>query len=438
MFWQKFQRLRGHTLARVSKNAVVLLFAQTGARILNLLLIAQLTRVLGAAALGRYLLAMTAQAIALSIVDLGLNTYTTREYAKLETIHDADNWGTLLSLKLVAALVGILVLNVLAVPVLNDRWSLIAIISPSLLPDAYNAIATALIKARQRMEISSAIQVGMRVLYVVAGGLLMWRGYDEHVLLATYGAVSLVGSIAFWSMLRSWRIPCRLGEILRGWRTVLRASIPFAITSTVAMLYTRLDLLLLSFWHGDTAAGLYGAAYRVWEALGIIPSSFLDALFPALSRESTRLAHTGRLRALYRRGRQLTWVVVIVLMVPAQLLAGVVSVLLYGDTADTPIYANLLRVLLLAFPFTYLYLLNGHTLYALDRQRRVTGAMVAVTVANALCNVLLVPRWSYAGAAVAKLLSEVLLFVLLQVMLGSSWHPNGADKSTSAEPIPDG
>lgn len=435
---RQLRRLGGRTLARVSKNAIVLLVAQVGARAINLLLIAQLTRLLGAAALGRYLLAMTAQAITLSIADLGLNTYTTREYAKLENVQHAQNWGLLLSLRLVAALASMLTLNVLAVPILNDRWLLIAIVSPSLLPDTYNSIASALIKARQRMEISSSIQVGMRVLYALVGSLLLWRGHDEHALLATYGAVSLLGSIIFWSVLRSWRIPCKLGRLFGGWRTVLRESIPFAITSTVAMLYTRLDLLLLSFWHGDTAAGLYGAAYRIWEALGTIPSSFLDALFPALSRASTRGTHTGQLRALYRRGRQLVWVGLVILVIPAQLLAGVGSALLYGHTPDTPIYANLLRVLLLAFPFTYLYLLNGHTLYALDRQRHVTGAMVAVTIANTLGNVLLIPRWSYAGAAVTKLFSEVLLFVLLQVLLGSSWRLRAADKNTSVEPIHDG
>jgi O-antigen/teichoic acid export membrane protein len=187
---------------------------------------------------------------------------------------------------------------------------------------------------------------------------------------------------------------------------------------------------MLSFWHGDTAAGLYGAAYRVWEALGMIPSSFLDALFPELSRSSAHPEGLARLRALYRRGQRYTWIGILVLVVPAQLLAGAAIGFLYGRTPDTTIHVNLLRVLLLAFPFTYLYLLNGHTLYALGLQRQVTVAMVAVTAANGVCNALLVPRWSSAGAAAAKLLSEALLFVLLWATLRRAFlRPPATERS---------
>ena len=410
-------QIRGHVLARVSKNAIALLVAQVGTRAMNLALIALVTRVLGVAGLGRYLLAMTAQAIALSVADLGLNTYTTREFSRDETVDDAETWGTVLGLKLLAAMCGVLLLHAVVAPLSPGRQGAISIISWSLLPDAFNAVATARIKARQRMEISGAITLGIRVLHALAGGGLIWLGYDERALLAAYGGASLLGSCVFFVVLSYWRVPAHLKGFLLGWRGVLRESVPFAMTGMVAMLYTRTDLLILSSWQGDAAAGLYGAAYRLWEALGMIPSSFLDALFPELSRAGDRASGDCRLRTLYRRGKQITYVVVALLMVPAQLLARLIVTLLYGNAADTQISVGILRVLLLAFPFTYLYLLNGHTLYAAGRQRRVTAAMVAVTAVNALCNALAVPVLSYWGAALDKLASEALLFLLLQGMV---------------------
>ena len=39
-----WQRVKQHTLARISKNALVLLIAQGGSRLLNLLLVAQLAK----------------------------------------------------------------------------------------------------------------------------------------------------------------------------------------------------------------------------------------------------------------------------------------------------------------------------------------------------------------------------------------------------------
>ena len=410
------RRLWGHSSSRVSINAVALLGGQVGARLLNLWLIARLARALGVEELGRYLLAMTAQAIALAVADLGLNTFTTRELAKEQAPARDAVWGAALGLKVASAIVGVLVLNAVVAPLFpGERQTLISIVSFSLLPDGLNGIATALVKARQRMEVSSAINLGVRTLYVVVGLLLVGQGYGTRALLAAYGAVSVCGTVAFALLLHRWGVRTAWWALPRRWRPVLRESTPFAVTSMATMLYTRLDLLVLSYWHGDLDAGLYGAAYRLWEALGMIPSSYLDALFPELARSGAGPAGRQRLRSLYGRGRRVLWCLIPLLVVPCLIAAPFILSLLYGRTPNTGVSVGLFRLLLLAFPFTFLYLLNGHALYAIGAQRRVTVTMVIVTAVNGLGNLLLVPPWRYWGAAGVALGSELLLFVLLQI-----------------------
>jgi O-antigen/teichoic acid export membrane protein len=323
------------------------------------------------------------------------------------------------------------VLNVLIAPFLAGRQLLVAIVSLSLLPDAYSALATARIKAQQRMEVSAAITLGTRLAYSLVGGVLLWRGYDERVLLAVYGGVSTLGALAFGLVLRrclrvrgsrpgrSWDAlrdrGKRRASLYHRWRDVMGESLPFAITSIVAMLYARADLLVLSAVQGDAVAGRYGMAYRLWEAVGLIPASFLDALFPELSRLSGQGTDLGRLRALYRRG----WLIVgtggLLLVVAAQVGAATAIAVTYGRTPDADHAVGILRVLSLAFPFTYLYLLNGHALYAIAQQQRVTMAMVGVTATKLLLDVWVVPRWSAWGAAGVALAVEVLLFAWLQL-----------------------
>jgi O-antigen/teichoic acid export membrane protein len=442
------RRVKEHALARVGKNALALLVAQAGARLLNLLLVAQLARRLGAAALGRTLLAMAVEAITLAVADLGLSVYVVREFAALPAGRASTDraremerlWGATLALKLAAAACGILVLNVLVAPVFfpGERRVLIGIVSLALLPDAFNGAATALIKARQKMEICSGINLSTRLAATVAGMVLLSYGSDERALLLAYGAASLLGSFAFMGVLSRpsadalsagapsaltgfppagrTRVPWT--QLWATWRTVLREALPFAITGIVAMLYTRIDLLMLAYWQGDRAAGVYGAAYRLWEALGMIPASLLDALLPELSRIGTDPANRARLRTLYRRGRALLWFLVLLVAVPCLLLAPRMMALLYGQNADTAVTSALFRALLLAFPFAYLYLLNGHVLYAAGRQVWVTGAMVAATATNGLLNALAIPRWSYRGAAGVAIFSQILLYALLRALAG--------------------
>ena len=438
-----WQRVRKHTLTRIGKNAFALLVAQAGAKLLNLALTAQLTRALGVAALGRYLLALTVETITLAVADQGIKVYSVRELARgahppgsqarardprvgdqRDQDFDRDRqelWGTVLALKLLAALCASLALNLVISSLFfsGQRRALIAIASLALLPQALNGIATAAIKARQRMEISSAINLAVRLAATAAGVLLVRSGKDERAVLLAYAAANLLGSCAFLGVLWAWRVRARLAGLGQRWRTVLHEAVPFAITGIVAMLYARIDLLMLTHWQGDLAAGLYGAAYRVWETLGMIPASLLDALFPELSRVGADEKNHAHLRTLYRRGRVLVWLLIGLVAVPCLALAPRLMALLYGRSADTAIASALFRALLLVFPFTYLYLLNGHLLYAVGQQLRVTRAMIAATAANGLLNALLIPRWSYRGAAGVAILSQVLLYALLQ---GIAWR----------------
>jgi O-antigen/teichoic acid export membrane protein len=418
--WHRFQR---GTPTRVGKNALALLAAQTGARLLSLLLIAQLTRAAGAASLGRYLLAMTVEGVTVAISDLGLNIFTTREFVRDRSAADAQTlWGAVLGLKLLAAALGILLLNGVVAPLFfpGERRLLIALISPALLCDALNGLAVARIKAQQRMELSSAIQLAANVVTVLLGLLLLRTGYDERGLLIAYWGIGTLASLAHLSILRGWQVRPRWAGLPRRWREVLREATPFAITGMVAMLYRRVDLLMLSYWQGDLAAGLYGAAYRLWEALGILPTALLDALFPELSRLGAGRVGWARLRSLYRRARLATGLITALLTLFAMLAAPYLIPVLYGHAAGSAVTVRVFRLLLLALPFTYLYLLNGHALYAVEQQRRVALVMVIAVAANALGNAVAVPRWSYWGAVAVACLSELLLFGLLQAAVRRS------------------
>jgi O-antigen/teichoic acid export membrane protein len=444
-------------LARIGKNAFTLLAAQTGARLLNLMLTARLARALGVAALGRFLLALTVETIALAVADLGINVYTVRELARefaresaQECTHedaeprarwgeaeaqggDAQTspsvWPTVLALKLLAALGCALALNIVVVPLFfsGPRGKLIAIVSLALLPDAFNGIVTSLIKARQRMEISSTIQLAVRLAGTITGIALLQSGRGEHAVLVSYVGASLLGSCAFVGVLWVWRVRVRSVILWRHMLTILRQSVPFAITGIVAILYSRVDLLMLAHWQGDLAAGLYGAASRVWEAIGMIPASLLDALFPELSRVSADARNLAHLRTLYRRGQMLVWPLIGLVVFPCFVLAPHLMTLLYGPNTDTAAASGLLRALLFAFPFMYLYLLNGHLLYAIGQQLRVTRTMIAATAANGLLNAVAIPRWSFRGAVGVAILTQILLYALLQAMAGSYFRPATAE-----------
>jgi O-antigen/teichoic acid export membrane protein len=174
-----------------------------------------------------------------------------------------------------------------------------------------------------------------------------------------------------------------------------------------------MDLVLLSLLQGDVAAGWYGAAYKLWESIGLLPASLLDAMFPEMSRLSGDLDGLEGLRYLFRTSAR-TGLAAGLLIASAGIAgANPLVSLIYGTDETYAPVALPFRLLICSTPAMFLYLLGGHILYSLGRQRQVTLAMLATGIASVMLNLLLIPRWSYSGTAIVALLSNWLLWALL-------------------------
>jgi O-antigen/teichoic acid export membrane protein len=166
-------------------------------------------------------------------------------------------------------------------------------------------------------------------------------------------------------------------------------------------------------WQGELAAGWYGAAYKLWEAVGLLPASLLEAMFPEMSRLAG--SQEGRQR-LGRLRHKASWGLLgagLLLAAAGVLAANLLIPLVYGAEGD---YAPALfpfRLLVCGIPAMFLYLLGGHLLYALGKQRQVMAAMLVVGLVNLSLNLIAIPRWSLDGAAFVALFSEWLLAAIL-------------------------
>jgi O-antigen/teichoic acid export membrane protein len=432
--WRWIQQ---RALARVGKNALSLFAAQAGRRLLALVLSIQLTRHLGAAGLGRYLLATTTAAVALAILDLGLNVLAVRELARESAPEEKEPfWSAVLGLKVLTACGGIALLNGLVAPLLfpDERRLLILIASLALLPDSISGAAQSLVRARQRMEVNGAVTLLAGSLAAGAGILLLQAGGDERAVLIASLVASVLEAALFLVLLRSWKVRIRWRESVARWGRTLRQAVPFAASALAAILYMRLDFLLLSYWQGNLATGVYGTAYRLWEALGMLPASLLDALFPELARQASHAQGVPRLQGLYRRGSWALVALVALVVTPCFLLAPNLVRLLYGAGPGMAEAADLFRVFLAVTPLTYLYLFNGHVLYAIGRQRFVTAALAAVTLLNGLLNAAVIWRWSFWGAAGVACLTETALFVALWGGAQRFLVPRGPARGREVEP----
>jgi O-antigen/teichoic acid export membrane protein len=283
----------------------------------------------------------------------------------------------------------------------------------ALLPQAMTGVLASFINGRKRMDVSSAFDMAMRLLTVAGAWPALRAGHGVTGVLASTAGSGLLGVVFHTLALQRWGLLPRVRLVPATWWAHLSAAYPFALTGIIAMAYARLDLVLLSAWQGDVAAGQYGAAYKLWEALGLLPSSLLDAMFPEMARLAGEHEGRSRLRAILRRSGPLLAAVGMLLSAAGVTLAGRLIPLVFGRAETQAPSIAALRILVWAIPAMFLYLLSGHILYALGHQRRVTWAMLVVAVVNVGLNVVVIPRWSVLGVGGVALSTAWLLCGIL-------------------------
>jgi O-antigen/teichoic acid export membrane protein len=404
------------TPLRLSKNALARLSAQAIGRFLSLALAALIARYEGASGLGRYALVFSMVGIAAGLADLGLNTFLTREAARTD---DRDQQRHLLGNVLIlkagltsAGYVGLLLIaHLLPFPLATK--GLIVLGGVSLFPQAVTGTVGALINARQRMEVTGILEVVVR-LATVAGSLpLLVQGHGVAGVIVWSVTVSGLSVLLYVAWLWRWQLLPLFRSDVTAWRKCLGEAYPFGLTMGLTTLYARLDLLLLSLWQGETVAGWYSAAYKSWEALSLVPSSLLFALFPEMSRLSTSRAGLARFRALFRLGRRMMPLAGLLVAVGSTVWAPDLMALVYGRAEDLTPTIVTFRLLVWAFPMVFMTMLGGRVLYAIGQQHQVLRIMVVVGLFNLLLNLIAIPRWSYLGAGLVALASEVLLWGLI-------------------------
>ena len=390
--------MTGISLGRVTMQ---LLGARGIVYALSLLNSIVLVRSLGADRFGGYAYAAGVAALFALLPQMGISTIVMRTIAQ-----DADASAGLVSAAVRAQLVVAAALAML-IP------AFAALLPEQPVPLAWIALAAAqlaigtlswpylaVVGGRARYDRLAAAELttaAAGTATLVAAALL---GGDVRAFLWAHVAAAAAAVFVAWTAARPL-LPRGAGDAPGAWRLV-RNGLPFAAGTAAQSLYARLDVVLLGQLASAREVGLYGAAYKPVTMATYFGTTVAGALFPLMARPASGgppLAFERAVRALAILG-------------PAAALAltglaGVLLGALYG--AEFAAAGPALAVLAWSVAANWLYAPLSIALQAGGRERRWLVVLGVGVVANALVNVLAIPRWGAVGAAAATLVSETLL-----------------------------
>jgi O-antigen/teichoic acid export membrane protein len=258
----------------------------------------------------------------------------------------------------------------------------------------------------QRSEIESAIHTAHRLVMLVWALIVLWiwrrLDYLGVAMLVPPLVAALVSAII---ALRLSSQGSGIGDQESGRTGVLTPSkfmrdvLPLGAGVLISALYFRCDVYFIQQWHGFQPVGGYNAAFRLVEALRLLPAAVLAVTFPMLVTASDT--------QLVRRIGVVLTMVGIVFAIVCALGGSVIMPLIYGDTYAYA--APAFSILALALPLFFLNYALTHQVIGWDGQIAYLLIATLALITNVAANLILVPTQGINGAAIATVLTEVVV-----------------------------
>lgn len=414
---------------RVTYNTAVQFMGKAIVGLSGLILLSLLTRNLGESGYGAYATVFTWLIMLKVFADLGLYMTGVRELSRTSA-DQTEIAGNLLLLKLISGLLVIIISLIVIVFMPYDQTVkagiLIGLLSLLALTvaDAFKTI----FQARFKMHFAVIGETAGVLLTLILSFAALRMGWGLCPVITAAAAGSVLNLLLYIRFSRRF-VRVRLRFDRRVARSLFHGALPLGLSGIMAVIYFRVDLLMLSWMKPMDDVGIYGAAYWVVEISSVVPALFLGTIFPLFTRAIE--ARDNTLTQLYDRAFSFITSLAVPMLFGGLILADSLMILITGQdfgieqTFDIPLLGMVdvdaigttFRILLVAMMLMFWGQLNGHLMIAGNMQKRLLKIYFVLVPANILLNLVLIPRYSYLGAAMATLITEVVALVYTTVVV---------------------
>lgn len=270
-----------------------------------------------------------------------------------------------------------------------------------------------------RVVLQDIIRPIIRFTGVIVAVLTGWGTVGVSVAYAV--AWVIPGSLGFVYIVKNTPLLSRVKSVPMH-REMLLFSLPVLVTAAMSMLLADIDTLMLGYFKTPTDVGIYNVVYPLSEVLLVGLSAFSFLFMPVLS-ELHANNNLSQMRRVYQVVTKWIFLMTLPLFFVLLLFPSTVISLTFGSNYAAGGLA--LAILSVSFFIHVFAGPNGNTLTSIGQTRTIMWDNLLIAVQNILLNLLLIPRYSFLGAAIATAVSYASLNFLysFQVYRRSGVHP---------------
>ncbi len=380
--------------------------------IIGVVVIALLTRYLGAEGFGHYTTILAYLFFFASLSDIGLYMVTITELNKKKESERDTFFSQIYSLRFFSSIAlmvcaGIIVWF-LPYPNIVRQGALIAIISMVLA--LLDQLHVAWYQARVSMKRPALADISGKIILLASMGFGILMEYPLLTLLwftvlaqFVHFLINLLGVTKLVSL--------KIQITPQAWKDILRITWPIALSQIFVLIYFKMDTVLLSLLRPTDVAqievGIYGAPYKVLESLIAFVPLFMGLVAPQLSRVWEKKSY-DEFSFIYQRAFDAFSLVTLPLVVGGVVLATPIMRLVAPgfDQAD-----SILQILMIAIGVIFFAHLPTYVINIIGEQRRMLKWYALTAVFALVLYIVLIPIYSFYAAAWITVGIELLILV---------------------------
>jgi O-antigen/teichoic acid export membrane protein len=373
-----------------------------------------MARYLGAEDLGILSFALSFTVIIGLIGDLGLNSLMAREVSRNQSL--APKYlGNIFFIKILLAIVtfGVVAVAANTLGYSEQTIKVVYIITLSNIATNFTQTFNSVFQAFERFEYQSIGTILCSTLMLIGIFFAIVQKYELIYFAFVYFIVNVI-VLVYSFVFCLWKFP---GPDLRidwtFWKQTILESIPFWLNSVFVIIYFKIDMVMLSIMDGDTVVGWYAASYRLIDALGFIPSVFMSVMYPIFSK--FHISSRGSLEFAFKKSFKFLTILAVPIGIGTTLLAENIIVLIFGTEYLPSVIA--LQILIWASVLSFINYTPATYLTSTNKQRILMIFTCMGAILNVILNFVLIPLFSYNGAAIATVCTELVVGLLMISMI---------------------
>lgn len=401
-----------NTIQRVAKNTLALSISSLTGLLLGSFYLMYAARYLGSENFGILSLAIAFSSILAYFGDLGLATLITRDVAR-DRGRINGYLGNAALIKLFLAII-VYLAGINIAKSLNyspQTIHILSIILASFIISGFANIFTSIFQALEKMELISIGSIINNINMTI--GVLFAVYYNLDAISFAY--IYIYSSLIFLILnilLYILKIGLPTLELSSDLCVnMMRQAIPFGISVVFINIYYYVNTFIMSFAlnNPNEIIGWYNAAYRLVLILAFIPAALLNTLYPLMSKQF--ISSEESVKSIFEKSFKYLFMIGFPIGIGTTILAEKIILTIYGPEYYPAILS--LQILIWSEVIIFLNVTFGNLLNSINRQMVVTKQTMIAAPLNVILNFLFIPLFSYIGASVITVITELFAFCFL-------------------------